>query len=83
MWFLRHSKRRVIGPMMLFGLWETVSSWVPQEWKMVGFPVFTWLMLMSLGLCLDNKGWTRVWLLTCFVIGSPLVWLAWRVAGAR
>ena len=81
MWFLRHSKRHVIGSLMLFGLWETVSSWVPQEWKMAGFPLFTLLMLMSLGLYLDDSGWTEVWVGACFVIGSPLVWAAWKAAG--
>ena len=82
MWLTRHSKRRIIGSLLLFCVWETVSSLLPQEWKTWGFPVLGGLLLTSLGFWMDDRSMTATWVVTSLVACSILGWIAVKVRGA-
>ena len=82
MWLTRHSKRRIIGSLLLFCVWETVSSLLPQEWKAWGFPVLGGLLLTSLGFWMDNRSLTAMWVATSLVTCSILGWMAVKLGRA-
>ena len=75
-WLTRHSERRIIGSLLLFCAWETVSSLLPQEWKTWGFPVLGGLLLTSLGFWMDDRSMTATWVVTSLVACSILGWMA-------
>jgi hypothetical protein len=81
-WLTQHSKRRIIGSLLLFCMWETASSLLPQEWKMWGFPVLGVLLLSSLGFWMDDRSMTATWVVTSLVTCSILGWAALKVGGA-
>ena len=81
-WLTRHSKRRIIGSLLLFCVWETVSSLLPQEWKTWGFPVLGGLLLASLGFWMDDKSMTATWVIASLVVCLSLGWIAVTVQGA-
>ena len=82
MWLTRHSKRRIIGSLLLFCVWETVSSLLPQEWKTWGFPALGGLLLTSLGFWLDDRSMAATWVATSLAACSILGWIAVKVWAA-
>jgi hypothetical protein len=80
MWLSRHSKRRIIGSLLLFCVWETLSSLLLQEWKTWGFPALG-LLLTSLGFWMDDSRSTATWVATSLVACSILGWTAVKVGG--
>jgi hypothetical protein len=73
--------RRVVGSMALFCVWEHSSSLLPLEWKTWGFLILGGLLITSLGLWMDDKNMTAVWVATSLAAFIMIVWIELKVGG--